>query len=278
MITLRDGGARRCSARRIRSPRRMTWPPPGARLRHSGLRHQGREQRRLLFAHLSPRSITSRRSRWTTAPTWSPAAHQAQGSARRRDRRHRRNHHRRHPPARHGQGRRAALPDHRGQRRGHQAPVRQPLRHRPEHARRHHPRHQHPAGRHERRRRRLRLVRTRRGQPRARHGRQRHRHRDRSDEGARSRDGRLPRDVDDRSRQDRRCLHHRHRQQERHRQGSLREDEGRRDPLQLRPLQRRDRPRSAGQGRFVAAPDARVRRRVRACATAARSTCWAKAA
>ena len=32
-----------------------------------------------------------------------------------------------------------------------QAPVRQPLRHRPEHARRHHPRHQRPAGRQERR-------------------------------------------------------------------------------------------------------------------------------
>ena len=50
----------------------------------------------------------------------------------------------------------------------YQAPVRQPLRHRPVHDRRHHSRHQLPAGRIEVRRRRLRLVRTRRGQPRAR--------------------------------------------------------------------------------------------------------------
>ena len=59
-------------------------------------------------------------------------------------------------------------PDHRRQRRRHQAPVRQPLRHRPVHHRRHHPRHQLPAGRIEVRGRRLRLVRTRPGQPRAR--------------------------------------------------------------------------------------------------------------
>ena len=37
----------------------------------------------------------------------------------------------------------------RRQRRADQAPLRQPLRHRPEHARRHHPRHQHSAGRQE---------------------------------------------------------------------------------------------------------------------------------
>ncbi len=40
-----------------------------------------------------------------------------------RDRRDGRDDHRRHPPARHGEGRRADLPDHRGQRRRHQAPV-----------------------------------------------------------------------------------------------------------------------------------------------------------
>ena len=50
--------------------------------------------------------------------------------ARRRARRHRRDHHGRDSPARHGQGRRAAVPDRGGQRRAHQAPVRQPLRHR----------------------------------------------------------------------------------------------------------------------------------------------------
>ena len=106
-------------------------------------------------------------------------------------------------------------PHHRGQRRRHQAPLRQPLRHRPVHDRRHHSRHQLPAGRIEVRGRRLRLVRTRPGQPCPRHGRRSHRHRSRSDEGARSRHGRLPRDVDDRSRQDRRRVLHRHRQQER---------------------------------------------------------------
>ena len=86
-----------------------------------------------------------------------------QDALRRRDRRHRGDDHRRHPPARHGQGRRAALPHHRGQRRRHQAPVRQPLRHRPVHHRRHHPRHQRAAGRLEVRGRRLRLVRPRPG-------------------------------------------------------------------------------------------------------------------
>ena len=64
-----------------------------------------------------------------------------------RHRRNRRNHHRRHPAARDGQGRRARLPDHRGERRADQASVRQSLRHRPEHARRHHSRHQCAAGR-----------------------------------------------------------------------------------------------------------------------------------
>ena len=114
------------------------------------------------------------------------------------------------------------LSDHRRQRRRHQAPVRQPLRHRPIHHRRHHPRHQLPAGRIEVRGRRLRLVRTRAGQPRARPGRRGHRHRNRSDQGDRSGDGRLPRDDHGRSRQDRRRLLHRHRQQERAAQGALR--------------------------------------------------------
>ena len=94
--------------------------------------------------------------------------------------------------------RRADVPGRRRQRRADQAPVRQPLRHRPEHARRHHPRHQRPARRQDGRRRRLRLV-----QPRHRHarqgpGRQRHRHRDRPAEGAGSGHGRLPRHADGR--------------------------------------------------------------------------------
>ena len=49
-------------------------------------------------------------------------------------------------PARDGGGPGAQLPGHRHQRRRHQAPVRQPLRHRPEHHGRRHARHQH-AGR-----------------------------------------------------------------------------------------------------------------------------------
>ena len=49
-------------------------------------------------------------------------------------RRHRGDDHRRHPPAQHGPRRRPRLPHHRRQRRRHQAPLRQPLRHRPEHA------------------------------------------------------------------------------------------------------------------------------------------------
>ena len=104
-------------------------------------------------------------------------------------------------------------PDHRRQRRDHQAPLRQSLRHRPVHAGRHHPRHQPPAGRQRRRRRRLRLVRTRRRHARQRPGRARHRHRNRSAQGPRSGHGRLPRHAHERSRQDRRHLRHRHRRQ-----------------------------------------------------------------
>ena len=52
--------------------------------------------------------------------------------------------------------RRARLPGDRGQRRGHEAPVRQPLRHRPVDDRRRHPRHERPARRPQARRRRLR--------------------------------------------------------------------------------------------------------------------------
>ena len=52
-------------------------------------------------------------------------------------------------------------------------------------------------------------------------GRGSHRHRNRSDESARSGDGRLPRDVDGRSREDRRRLLHRDRQQERARRKNI---------------------------------------------------------
>ena len=91
------------------------------------------------------------------------------------------------------------------------------------------------------------------GQPRSRPGRRSHRHRDRSHEGDRSGDGRLPRDEHGGSRQTRRRLLHRHRQQERAAQGALRSNEGRSDRLQLRSLQRGDRYPGAGKDVFVQA-------------------------
>ena len=88
------------------------------------------------------------------------------------------------------------FPVDRGQRRADQAPVRQPLRHRPEHARRRDPRHQRADRGQDGRGGRLRLVQPRHRQPRRWAGRQRDRHRDRPDEGAGSGHGRLPRDAD----------------------------------------------------------------------------------
>ena len=71
-------------------------------------------------------------------------ARRAPGPDSRGDRRHRGDDDRRHP-AEGARGRgQARLPDHRRQRGQHQAPVRQPLRHRPVDDRRHHPRHQRP--------------------------------------------------------------------------------------------------------------------------------------
>ena len=72
MITLRDGGADvvLCASNPL-----STQDDVAARLvRDYGipaLRHQGRGQRHLLHPHPVARSITSRRSPWTTAPTWS---------------------------------------------------------------------------------------------------------------------------------------------------------------------------------------------------------------
>jgi adenosylhomocysteinase len=64
---------------------------------------------------------------------------------------------RRDPPPRDGRRWRPGLPRDRGQRGPDQAPLRQPLRHRPEHARRHPPGDEHPDRRSQGRRRRLRL-------------------------------------------------------------------------------------------------------------------------
>ena len=76
---------------------------------------------------------------------------------------------------------------------------------------------------------------------RSRHGRARRRDRSRSAQGDRSADGRLSRDADERCRQDRRHLRDRHRQLSRDPRRALQTDEGRRDRLQLGPLQRRAR-------------------------------------
>ena len=65
--------------------------------------------------------------------------------------------HRRHPPQGDGRRRGARLPVDGRQRGADQAPLRQPLRHRPVHGGRHPARHEHPARRPQRRRRRLRL-------------------------------------------------------------------------------------------------------------------------
>ena len=80
---------------------------------------------------------------------------------------------RRHPAPGDGEGGRALLPDHRGQRRRHEAPVRQPLRDRSVHARRDPAGHQHPLRRPHGRRGGLRDVRPRPRRPRPRHGRAR---------------------------------------------------------------------------------------------------------
>ena len=139
-------------------------------------------------------------------------------------------------------------------------------------ARRHHSRDQRAARGPHGRRRRLRLVRTRHRVARRRHGRARRRHRNRSAQGDRSGDGRLPRDADERRRQDRRHLRHRHRQLSRHSRRALQADEGRRDRLQLGPLQRRARSRrrskriSQGHDRSRAVSSSSTN-----CTTAARS-------
>ena len=176
-------------------------------------------------------------------------------------------------------GRRAEVPGHRRQRRRHQAPLRQPLRHRPEHDRRHHPRDQRPA-----RRARTSSSPATAGAARGVAIRAR-------GMGANV----IVTEVDPlraleavmdgfrvmpmaEAAQDRRHLRHRHRRHQRHRPAAPGGDEGRRDHGQLRPLQRRDQPpgaREAGHRRHADVRD--VRRGVQPTPTAARSTCWARA-
>ena len=161
------------------------------RVRHRRLRDQGRGQRHVLLAHRGGRRPQAaaddgrRRRRDRRAALRPPRA------ARRHHRRHRGDDHRRHPPEGAGGRRQARLPDHRRQRGEDQAPVRQPVRHRPVDDRRDHPRDQRPARRQAVRRRRVRLVRAGRRVAGPRDGRPRDRHRGRPDAGARGGDGRL---------------------------------------------------------------------------------------
>ncbi len=99
-------------------------------LRHADLRDQGRERGDVLQPHrvghrVEASDVDGRRLR----PRHDDL-HQAQRAAQRDDRRLRGDDDRRHPAARDGEGRRAAVSGDRGQRRAHQAHVRQPLRHR----------------------------------------------------------------------------------------------------------------------------------------------------
>ena len=168
----------------------------GRRIRHLRLRDQGRGQRHLLRAHRGggrPQAAADdgRRRRRDRRPPQRPSR-----AARRHHRRHGGDHHRRHPPQGDGGRRRARVPRDRGERRAHEAPVRQPLRHRAVDDRRDHPRDERPARRQALRRRRLRLDGPRRRDAGPRDGRARDRHRGRSDALARGADGGLRGDAD----------------------------------------------------------------------------------
>ena len=153
-VTAETANLMRTLARRRRRRRALLVEPavdPGRRgrlagdpLRDPDLRHQGRGPRLVLRAHRRgarppPADHDGRRRR-----SRERAPHVAPRAARRGRRRHRGDDHRRHPPSRDGRRRQAGLPGRRGQRGAHQAPVRQPLRHRPEHDRRHPARDEHP--------------------------------------------------------------------------------------------------------------------------------------
>ena len=127
------------------------------------------------------------------------------------------------------------------------------------------------------RRRGLRLGRPRRRDARAGDGRARDRHRGRPDARARGADGRLRGDADGRGREDRRHLLHRDRRQARDRARAPRGDEGRRDHLQHRPLQRRDRHPGAALARRRDARGAATSSRSSRSRTAGGSTCSPRA-
>ena len=125
-----DAGRRRGRARR--------------RVRHRGLRDQGRGQRHVLPPHRGrgrPPAAPDdgRRRRRDRRPPLAPPR-----AARRRHRRHRGDDDRRHPAEGARARGEARLPGHRGQRGADEAPVRQPLRHGAVDDRRDHPRDERP--------------------------------------------------------------------------------------------------------------------------------------
>ncbi len=198
---------------------------------------------------------------------------------RRRVGRHRGDDDWRDPAARDGGRRGAEVPDRVGERRRHEAPVRQPLRHRAVDDGRDHARDEPSDRRAHVRRVRLRDVRPRRRLARPRSRRPGDRHRGRPDGRARGHDGGLSGDAAPRRGAHRRHLRDRDRRQGRDPSRAHGADEGRRDPREQRALRRRDR-----QG---GAPGAGVGRRAPASAssststrspTGARSTCWARGA
>jgi hypothetical protein len=165
---------------------------------HAGRRGRGvgparghpdlRDQRGRQHDLLSPYRIGDRPSPACHDGRWRgrglASAFQTERSVEKRDRRHGRDHHRRHPPAQHGGKESPQVPGHLGQRCGHQAYVRQPVRHRAIHDGRYRAGDE-PAGlRLGRRGRGLRLVRPRHRDAGQGHGRGRDRDGNRSVEGA----------------------------------------------------------------------------------------------
>ena len=260
-----DGGRGGGLALRVQSPvdagRRRGRPVRAERC--GRVRDQGRGQRDVLPAHRGGARPASadhdgRRRRPRVAPA-PPARGSGLGGARG----DRGDDDRRDPAPRDGRGRRSSVPDRVGERRRHQAPVRQPLRHRTVHRGRDHALDQPAAGRSHVRRGRVRDVRTRRGLARTGDGGPRRRHRGGSAAGARSDDGGLSGHAAPRGGSDRRRVRDGHRRHRCDPARAPRGHEGRRGARERRPLRRRDR-----QGRarralgWAGAPDPRVRGRV----------------
>ena len=128
-----EGRRRRRRALRVQSALDAGRRRSGARrgVRHLGLRDQRRGPRHVLLAHRGcgrPQAAPDdgRRRRRDRRPALGPPR-----AARRHHRRHGGDDHRRHPAEGAGGRGQARIPDHRRERRRDEAPLRQPLRHRP---------------------------------------------------------------------------------------------------------------------------------------------------